>query len=302
MGDQIRIGTRGSELALWQARHIAGLLGEGKTKIVVIRTKGDKIKNVSFDKMEGKGFFTKEIEEALLERRIDLAVHSMKDIPTETTPGLAIAAVLPREDPSDVLLIRRERCASGGFFPLREGSVVGTSSPRRAAQILNIMASLSLKPLRGNVTTRIRRLREGAFDALILARAGIKRLRLDMSEFVDYTLPYSFFLPAPAQGALAVQTRDDDAELRAALARFDHEETRRAVTAERAFLERFGGGCHVPLGALAHVVRGSVRLSGAVASADGARLIRMRAEGEDPAAVGKRLAELFRERGADRML
>ena len=302
MGNQIRIGTRGSELALWQARHLAELLGEGRTKIVVIKTKGDRIRNISFDKMEGKGFFTKEIEEALLDRRVDLAVHSMKDIPTEATPGLAIAAVLPREDPSDVLLIRSEKCEGGSFFPLREGSVVGTSSPRRAAQILNVMASLSLRPLRGNVTTRVRRLREGAFDALILARAGIKRLGLDTSGFIEYTLPFSFFLPAPAQGALAVQTRDDDRGLLAELARFDHEETRMAVTAERAFLERFGGGCHVPLGALAHVVHGSVRLSGAVASTNGVRLIRMRAEGKDPVEVGERLAGLFREKGADKLL
>ncbi|HNU92609.1 MAG TPA: hydroxymethylbilane synthase [Spirochaetota bacterium] len=294
----IRIGTRGSDLALWQANHVADLIGRERVNIIVIKTKGDRIVNVSFDKMEGKGFFTKEIEEALLSREIDLAVHSMKDLPTENTPGLAIAAVMRREDPSDVLLVRAERYMRAGELPLAEGAIVGTSSLRRAAQLLNIMPSLEVRPLRGNVPTRVRRLREERFDAIVLARAGLSRLGLDTSGLVEFILPFSYFLPAPAQGALAIQVREGDAELHQSLRSLNDAETEMAVETERHFLEHFGGGCHVPLGALAYRSGGMLRLSGLVASVDGKRLIRKSIDGDDPALLGRRLADMLKEEGA----
>lgn len=298
----IRIGTRGSDLALWQANHVADLIGRDRARIVVIKTKGDRIQNVSFDKMEGKGFFTKEIEDALLGREIDVAVHSMKDLPTEHTHGLTIAAVIKREDPSDVLLVRAERYLEGNDLPLADGAIVGTSSLRRAAQLRNIMPSLEIRPLRGNVPTRIRRLREGRFDAIVLARAGMARLGLDTYGLVEFTLPYSYFLPAPAQGALAVQVRADDGELYDIVSGLNDPETEASVEAERRFLEHFGGGCHVPLGALAYRSGDVLHLSGLVASVDGKRLIRKSIDGGDPALVGRRLAEMLKEEGADALL
>ncbi len=300
--NRIRIGTRGSELALWQANYTADLIGRDKTEIIIIKTRGDRIQNVSFDKMEGKGFFTKEIEEALLDRRIDIAVHSMKDLPTENTPGLSVAAVMKREDPSDVLLVRNESVVRGGVLPLRAGATVGTSSLRRAAQLKFLMNSLNIAPLRGNVTTRVRRLREGRFDAIVLARAGLKRLEIEAANCEAAPLPVSSFLPAPAQGALALQTRDDDAVLRETLRALNDEETELAVTAERSFLERFGGGCHIPLGALGRVADGEIHLSGVVASTDGRTLMRKSISGHDPRAIGAALADQFKREGADTLL
>ncbi len=298
----IRIGTRGSALALWQAKHIAGLIGNGRTEIVTIKTKGDSIQNITFDKIEGKGFFTKEIEEALLEGSVDCAVHSLKDLPVENTPGLALAAITAREDPSDVLLVRRDRYDPGNTVPVVASAVVGTSSLRRASQLVHEMPSVSIKPLRGNVTTRVKRLREKKFDAIILARAGLKRLDIDLSEFVEFTLPYSYFLPAPGQGALAVQVRNGDSDTKNALAFLNDTDTARAVTAERAFLNRFGAGCHVPLGALAHVDGGLVYLSGVIASTDGKRLLRDAVSGSDPELLGFELAAALKNAGADELL
>ncbi len=298
----IRIGTRGSELALWQANHVADLVGKERSRIVVIKTKGDRIQNVSFDKMEGKGFFTKEIEDALLSGDVDAAVHSMKDLPTEHAPGLVIAAVIRREDPSDVLLVRTERYLEGNALPLADGAIVGTSSLRRAAQLRNIMPSIEIRPLRGNVTTRIRRLREGNFDAIVLARAGLARLVIDTFGLVEFTLPYSYFLPAPAQGALAVQVREGDEAVYEIMRGLNDPETEESVAAERCFLERFGGGCHVPLGALAYRSGDALHLSGLVASIDGRRLIRRSIDGGDPALIGERLAELLKKEGADSLL
>ncbi len=299
---KIRIGTRGSDLALWQANYVAGLIGADAVEIIIIKTKGDTIRNVSFDKMEGKGFFTKEIEEALLERRIDLAIHSMKDLPTEDTPGLTIAAVPEREEPGDVLLVRAGRYNPGSVPPLFEGATVGTSSLRRAAQLRHMMSSVSLLPLRGNVPTRVKRLREGKFDAVVLAGAGIKRLNIDLEGLEKFAFPTDKFLPAPAQGALALQIRKEDEELNAFLKKFNHAESERAVKAERYFLERFGGGCHVPIGALAAVEGGTIRLSGVVASVDGKNLVRRTTTGEDPEELGARLAEMLKQEGADKLL
>jgi len=300
--NKIRIGTRGSELALWQARHVAALLGAERTEIVIIKTQGDRVQNVSFDKMEGKGFFTREIEEALLGGRIDLAVHSMKDLPTENTPGLAVAAITRREDPSDVLLVRSDRCVRGTAFPLREGAVVGTSSLRRAAQIRAAHPSAELKALRGNVPTRVKRLAEGKFDAVILARAGLARLGIDLGPFVDFTLPFSYFLPAPAQGALALQVRAEDVALCEIVKALGHDETARAVGAERAFLREFGGGCHIPLGALGIVQGPRVHLSGVIASSDGRSILRRFTADPDPERAGADLAHIMKEEGAGALI
>lgn len=298
----IRIGTRGSELALWQANHVASLIGRDKTEIVIIKTSGDRIQNVSFDKIEGKGFFTKEIEEALLARTVDLAIHSMKDLPTDITPGLKVAAVTIREDPSDVLLIRESSYKESNDLPLRDGAVVGTSSLRRAAQIKHIRQSLEILPLRGNVTTRIKRLREQKFDAIILAKAGIKRLGINLDDLAIHTLPFNVFLPAPAQGALALQIRQGDVELDGILRKFNHEETERAVRAERCFLSQFGGGCHIPLGSYASISDGKIHLAGVVASTDGHKLIRKSVTGDDPELTGAMLAGLMKEEGAEKLL
>lgn len=300
--DKIRIGTRGSDLALWQARHVAGLLGRERVEIVIIKTQGDKVQHLSFDKMEGKGFFTREIEDALLEGRTDLAVHSMKDLPTEETPGLAVAAITVREDPSDVLLVRADRYAREKAFPLGDGAVVGTGSFRRAAQLRRAHPGVEVRPLRGNVPTRVRRLAEGKFDAVILARAGLSRLALNLSGFVDFTLPFSYFLPAPAQGALALQVRAGDSALAEIVSALEHRETARAIRAERAFLKEFGGGCHVPLGALGIVQGPRVHLSGVIAALDGSALLRRTVVDEDPERAGAELARILKEEGADSLL
>lgn len=298
----IRIGTRGSDLALWQANYIADLIGRDKAEIVIIKTKGDKIQNVSFDKMEGKGFFTKEIEDALLQNRIDLAVHSMKDLPTDDTPGLTITVVTKREDPSDIMLIREERYNGENYLPLFEGATVGTSSLRRVAQLKNVMDSLNVIPLRGNVPTRVRRLLEGRFDAIILARAGVKRLNIDLSNLKMFILPYSFFLPAPSQGALALQIREEDSELSVLLKKHNDEDTEKAVKAERFFLKHFGGGCHIPLGAFAYIENGKIHLSGVVASVDGKKAVRDNVVGDDPKRLGEELAVMLKEKRADKLI
>jgi hydroxymethylbilane synthase len=299
---KIRIGTRGSDLAMWQARHVAGRLGEDRTEIIVIKTQGDHIQNVSFDKMEGKGFFTKEIEEALLSGKVDLAVHSLKDLPTENPKGLAVAAISEREDPSDLLLIRREKKADSFPLPLDEGAVVGTSSMRRMAQLKSLRPDLKIEALRGNVNTRLRKLRERVYDAIVLAAAGLKRLELDLSDLEIMTIPYDVFLPAPGQGALALQIRGDDAVTRAAVETLNDEETRLMITAERSFLNSFGGGCHIPLGARAVPAPEGIRLEGVVAAPDGSKAYRESVAGPDPVALGIRLAMILKEKGADALI
>jgi hydroxymethylbilane synthase len=298
----IRIGTRGSELALWQANHVAGLIGREKTEIKIIKTKGDKIQNVSFDKIEGKAFFTKEIEDALINGEIDIAVHSLKDLPTEETNGLSIAAILEREDPSDVLLIRSQCYNNDNFLNLYDKAIVGTSSTRRSAQLKNAMNSVEILPLRGNVPTRIQKLLEGQFDAIILAKAGINRLNIDLSDLKSLILPYSFFLPAPSQGALAVQIRDNENDLKNFLIQYTDIDTQKSVNAERSFLKHFGGGCQIPLGAFAYLIGGNIHLSGSITSADGKNSVRGNIIGNEPELLGKQLADFLKAKGADKLL
>jgi hydroxymethylbilane synthase len=299
----IRIGTRGSELAMWQARFVAGLLGTHRTEIIVIKTQGDAIQNVSFDKMEGKGFFTREIEQALLEKTIDLAVHSLKDLPTENPSGLIIAAVPEREDPADRLLVSPGAWDERKDLCLKEGAVVGTSSMRRLAQLKLLRRDLIIEPLRGNVNTRVRKLREGRFDAIVMAAAAILRIELAVDDLRCVQLDTDVFMPAPAQGALGLQAREYDAETLRAVAPLNHPGTERAVSAERAFLRHFGGGCHIPLGALAEIeAGGALRLRGIVAATDGSEAFRAEVIDTDPEKAGARLARLLQEKGADRLL
>jgi hydroxymethylbilane synthase len=274
----IVIGSRGSQLALWQARHIASLLNV-ETRIEIIKTTGDKIQDVPLSEVGGKGLFTKEIEEALLDHRIDLAVHSLKDMPSELPPGLTLAAIPEREDPRDALV----------GLALTPGARVGTSSLRRSVQLANLMPRLSIEMLRGNVDTRLRKLNEGQYDTIVLAAAGLRRLGLD--DRIHSTLPIRAMVPAVGQGALAIETRDDDGEAYQLAHTLEHKESRIAITAERAFLAVFGGGCQVPIGAYATIDGANIRLRAFVSEPDGSNAKRGELTGTDPLAVGEELAK-----------
>lgn len=250
----LRIGTRGSELARWQAHHVQDLLHAmgAESELVIIQTHGDRIDDVPFSKLEGKGFFTKELEDAQLDGRVDLAVHSMKDLATEVPPGLVISALIGREDPRELLLMRPEAVdpsllAAGNPLPVREGGRIGTSAARRQAQVRELRPDLKIADLRGNVPTRIGRLREGLYDAILLARAGCIRLGLDLTDLHVERLPVETFVPAPAQGMLAIQCRDDPG-LGPFLAGLETGEAARAVRAERRLLKKLEGGCQLPFG------------------------------------------------------
>ncbi len=247
---EIIIGSRGSDLALWQANHVkAQLESLGLTcNIHIIKTKGDQIQHLSFDKIEGKGFFTKEIEEALLQGEIDLAVHSHKDLETSQPDGLTIAAVSEREDPSELLLIHLDSFDPHQKYGMKEKAEVGTSSARRKAQLLRIRPDVTLKDIRGNVPTRVQKLRDGYYDAIMLANAGVKRLDLDLSGLHAIVLSPLEFVPAPAQGVLAIQCREEDKELIAVISKISDEEVRKNIHIERTVLNRLQGGCQLPLG------------------------------------------------------
>lgn len=246
----VKIGTRGSRLALWQANFLQEELKNigVSSSIHIIKTKGDQIQHLSFDKIEGKGFFTKEIEDALLREDVDLAVHSMKDLPTSSPPGLAIAAVSYREDPADWLIIRKERATKGKMMLLPDQALVGTSSARRKSQLLHFRPDLQLKDIRGNVPTRLDKLREGQFDAIVLAGAGVTRLQIDLSDFELIKFDPTEFIPAPAQGVLAYQVRESDKALRRTLAKIHKQATADCTNVERRVLQLMEGGCQMPLG------------------------------------------------------
>jgi len=244
------IGTRGSDLALWQANFVKDSLAAigVKAELKIIKTQGDRILNLGFDKLEGKGFFTKELEEELMAGTIDIAVHSHKDLPTENPPGLIIAAVSEREDPSDLLLILKDCVDVHQKLSVKFGGIVGTSSNRRKAQLLAYRPDLDIKDLRGNVPSRIQKLRNESYDAIMLAKAGVVRLGLDLSEFHVEELKPTELIPAPAQGALAIQIRESDRELFGTLQAIHHAGVAEELAVERAVLKLFGGGCHLPLG------------------------------------------------------
>jgi hydroxymethylbilane synthase len=264
----LRIGTRGSALALWQANHVAGLLSGAPhspaTEIVPIATTGDIVRDVPLSQVEGRSFFTKELDEALALRRVDLAVHSLKDVATQLPAGLALAAVPEREDPRDAL-VTRDGVASLASLP--RGSRIATSSVRRRAFVRHVRPDLELLDLRGNVPTRVRYLDEGRFDAIIVAAAGLHRLGL--ANRIDAYLDPGVFPPAAAQGALGVCARADDEPVLGALAALDHPHSRIAVMAERAFLRQLEAGCQVPAGVLATVRAGRLHLHGAKCEPDG---------------------------------
>ena len=251
MSRTIKIGSRGSDLALWQANRVKAQLESlgHAVEITIIKTQGDKIQHLSFDKLEGKGFFTKELEDALLDKRVDLAVHSHKDLPTENPEGLEIAAVSDREDCADILLIRKDSLDSERKWGIKAGAIVGTSSARRKAQLLHHLNNIEIKDLRGNVPTRINKLRSGDYDAIMLAAAGVKRLELDVSDLHLERLEPKEFIPAPAQGVLGLQIRTEDDGLRSILRQLNVEEVEKRIALERKILNLFGGGCQMPLGA-----------------------------------------------------
>lgn len=246
----IRIGSRGSDLALWQANHIKSQLENlgASVTITIIKTKGDAIQNLSFDKLEGKGFFTKEIEEALLNHEIDLAVHSHKDLETTQPEGLQIACVSEREDPADLLLINPNAVDEKQVFSLKKGTVVGTSSARRKAQLVSLFDEVQIKDIRGNVPTRIQKLSEGQFDAILLAKAGVDRLQINLDQFKTIRLDPISFVPAPAQGVLALQIRTNDTDLSTFLQAINHPDVQSKIAIERKVLQLMKGGCQLPLG------------------------------------------------------
>ena len=247
---KITIGSRGSDLALWQANHVKRQLENlgHEVEIKVIVTQGDAIQHLSFDKLEGKGFFTKEIETALLEKSIDLAVHSHKDLETNPPAGLVIAAVSEREDPSDLLLIAKSKVDTTQPWNLALDASIGTSSARRKSQILRFRNDLNISDLRGNVPTRIQKLRDGNYDAIVLAKAGVDRLQLDLSEFFVEVLNPTEFVPAPAQGVLGLQIREDDTRMVEIMQHLNHTDVAKRIGIERKVLNLLDGGCQLPLG------------------------------------------------------
>ena len=302
MKKEIRVGTRGSQLALWQANWVKSSIEEryaGTTvELVKIKTTGDKILDVPLAQVGGKGLFVKEIEEALLDGRVDLAVHSMKDVPTEFPEGLHLAYITEREDPRDIVISRN----GTPLFDLPKGAKIGTASLRRQAQILKRRPDFEIVQLRGNLDTRIRKLTETDMDAIILAGAGIKRL--GWAEKITEYLEPEVMLPAIGQGALGIETRIDDKEINKLTAFFNHHVTSVAVRAERALLKRLEGGCQVPIAAYGTVDSGRLHLAGLVASTDGAQIITESLDGDEGAAetVGIALAERLLDRGAGEIL
>jgi hydroxymethylbilane synthase len=299
---ELRIGTRASRLALFQANWVKEKLEQAHSRLrvtlVKIKTTGDKIQDAPLAKIGGKGLFVKEIEEALLAKRIDLAVHSIKDIPTEFPQGLHLSAITKREDPRDAFI-------SGEGIPLKDllkGAKIGTSSLRRQAQLLHFRGDLQLIPLRGNLDTRLKKLKTLGLDGIVLACAGLKRLGLD--EKITEILSTDISLPAIGQGALGIETRVGDEEVEESIGFLNDPDSSIAITAERAFLKRLGGGCQVPIAAFGRIVDSILQIDGLVGTIDGKRLIRHRMEGpiKQAESLGIELAEVLLMRGAKEIL
>jgi hydroxymethylbilane synthase len=298
----IKIGTRGSKLALWQANWIKTELNKNtptfSIEIVVIKTKGDKILDVPLAKVGGKGLFVKEIEDALLDGRIDIAVHSMKDMPADLPEGLCIGPVPKRENPADVLI------SKNGFLlsELEPQARIGTSSLRRASQIKHAKPDFIILPLRGNLDTRIKKLETGDLDAIILAAAGVKRLNLErrITEYLDYDI----MLPAVGQGALCIEIRKHDLEIEKIVSNLNHPETRAVIMGERAFLRTLGGSCQVPVAAYGEINKNSFTLRGLVADIDGKIIIKEIITGPENSSesLGIELAQRLLSMGADKIL
>jgi hydroxymethylbilane synthase len=303
MSHRLRIGSRGSQLALWQANHIAALLRVHghEVEIEVIHTTGDKITDVALAQVGAKsgltkGIFTKEIEEALAAGRVDLAVHSLKDLPTELPKGFEIAAITKREDARDAFCSPRFAKIED-LFP---GARVGTSSLRRQAQLKAIRADLEVQTLRGNVDTRLRKLEAEEYDAIILAAAGLKRL--GKADLIKQIIPVEVMCPAAGQGALGIEIRKDDTKTRELLAFLDDADARGATMCERALLNSLGGGCQVPIGAFAEMKDGKLHLESVVADPDGSNVLRDSRNGDDPETLGKDAGASLLARGGDKIL
>jgi hydroxymethylbilane synthase len=294
----IRIGSRGSQLALWQANHIADTLRQlgHEVSIEIIRTTGDRMQNMAFASVGAKGMFTREIEEALLAGTIDLAVHSLKDLPTELGEPFVLAAIPPRADARDVLVSERY----DGFDALPAGAVVGTSSLRRQAQLRSRRADLEYVEFRGNVDTRLAKLRQGKADAVILAAAGLDRLQQDAA--IRERFAPEVLCPSPGQGALAIECRAGDGKTQGVLQPLEDRETREAVTAERRCLAALGGGCLVPIGAYCHRIDDELSLRAVVASADGRQIVSGELRHRDPMRLGELVAQQLLEQGAGAIL
>jgi len=301
----LAIGSRGSALALWQAEHVRKLLHARvglSAEVVVIKTSGDKLDHLPFGQVGLKGMFIKELEDALLDGRVDLAVHSLKDVPSEVPETLRLAAICEREDVRDALISR----SGQSLDDLTQGARIGTSSLRRQSQLRHYRPDLRMCELRGNVGTRLTKLERGECDAIVLAKAGLDRL--GMSERITQVLPEEISLPAAGQGALAIEARTGDRELASLLAALDHEATRRCVAAERALLAALGGGCQVPIGAWGRIERDAshdvLKLDAAVLSPDGTECLRQSAVGSADAAeaLGRQVAASLRAAGAERIL
>jgi len=298
----IKIGTRASKLALWQANWVKSALIEANpsqaVELVTIKTKGDKILDVPLAKVGGKGLFVKEIEQALLDQRIDIAVHSMKDMPAEIPEGLCIGAIPRRESATDVLISRAGR----RFAELPRGAVIGTSSLRRAAQLRHARPDIEIVPLRGNLDTRLKKLQTENLDAIVLAAAGVKRLELEhrITEYLDSEV----MLPAVGQGALCIEMRQHDPVIEPIVKALDDPPSRAIVLGERAFLNRLGGSCQVPIAGHGEIISNTFQLTGLVANIDGSRIIKSVLSGavDSSESIGINLAEELISRGADKIL
>jgi hydroxymethylbilane synthase len=312
---ELRIGTRGSQLALWQANTVAARLaaaGAPPCRIVVIKTTGDQLQDRPLSESGGKRLFVKEIEDALLRNEVDLAVHSSKDMPAILPDGLSIAGVLPREDPHDALVLPSRALSPGEALSPEPSALVdllgptpsiGTGSVRRVAQLLNVFPRAMFVNVRGNVDTRLRKLDAGEHQALVLAAAGLRRL--GFASRISMTLPADVCVPAPGQGIVAIETRSEDSATREFIARISDEDAAAALNAERAVVETLGGGCQTPIGALASRVDSTMlELVGAVASLDGRRVIRARARAgrDDAAELGRRVGHELMAKGANEIL
>lgn len=297
---RVRLGTRGSQLARWQAQWVAERLATlgAEVELVPIVTAGDRHSEGSIGSLGERGVFTKEIQRALLDRRVDLAVHSLKDVPTEQVPGLVLAAVPERAPVADVLVSRRWPSLEA----VPQGGILGTGSLRRRAQLLAVRPDLQVRGLRGNVDTRLRKVQEGQYDAVVLAEAGLRRLGLDAH--IVQVLPPAIVLPAVGQGALGLETRGDDAAVRELVSPLDHGPTRAAVLAERAMLAALGGGCLTPIAAWGRMENGTLVLAGRVLAPDGSERIEAELTGPPNAAedLGRQLAQQLLAQGAARLL
>jgi hydroxymethylbilane synthase len=299
--NKLIIGTRGSKLALWQANFISGEISKyfnGEIELKIIKTTGDKILDSPLAKIGDKGLFVKEIETALLNEDIDLAVHSMKDMPTDVPEGLILAGASKREDPRDAFISVKYKT----FNDVPEKGVIATSSLRRRAQVLYNRPDLSTVDVRGNVETRIRKLEEGLADGLIMATAGLKRLGLE--KYITEIIDPSIMLPAVGQGCVAIETRTDDTEVREIVKNFSNDEDFTAVKAERALMKHLEGGCQIPIGAFAKVNGDIIDMDAIVASIDGSKLLRERKSGNysQPEELGIELAETLIAKGAGKIL